>query len=287
MYTFLETAQRISISGKEFKDTLSLFYQGSSLPYATRAPLDSSVLSGIDNNAKIFFASHRLNIYINENRIVCEFDAACTHKVIIVLQDLKDVNKTANWIESYFREADMKLISGSISVISYMQICEFVAKTADYCGCLTDINPPDENDQMLSVYRQESIGNSFAPVVVLLAICLIFRRLAALRGFNFKLIFDGGLPSLAFSAKISAEGIQTIKDISEYPALEDLDSISGITLYSRLVKLTPEDGDELLRLTLVMTLQDKDPSGILRAPEWKEKKRQSFDDLDLDIPGRF
>ncbi|MBO5702502.1 MAG: hypothetical protein J6S71_08685 [Clostridia bacterium] len=287
MNTILEKATETRAAVKEFKDTLALFYRGSSLPYATRAPLDSLIFPVNDKNAEVVYESNRLQISVSENRIICGFGVSCTHKAVITLQNFEDVKKTAEWIESYFHEADRKLISGSISNINYIPVCEFIAQTADYCGCLTDINLPDENEMMLSGYRRESIGKSFSAVVALLAICLIFRRLAALRGFNFKLIFNDGLPALAFSAKILGEGIESIKDLPEYPALEDLDSSGGITLYSRLVKLTPEDGEELQRLTMVMTLLDEDPSGILRAPEWKAKQRASLDDVDLDIPGRF
>ena len=282
---FEKTAETYAVV-KEFKDTLALFFRGSSLPYATRAPSDSTIIPGNDRG-EVIYESGRLRISVSENRIICSFGVSCTHKAVITIQNSEDVKESANWIESFFRHADRILISGNISNINYIPVYKFIAQTADYCGCLTDINLPEDNEMLLWGHYRESIGKSFSAIVALLAICLIFRRLSALRGFNFKLFFNDGLPALAFSAKILGKGIESIKDLPEYPALEDLDSNGDLTLYSRLTKLTPEDGEELQRLTVILILHDEDPAGILRAPEWKFKQRASLDDLDLDIPGRF
>ncbi len=287
MNAILEKTSDTRIAIREFNDTLELFYPSSSLPYAMRAPLDSPLSSEHTSNAETLFNSNKLNITAEENRIYCGFGPHCTHRAVITLQNKENVKKTSESIESYFRTADRILVSDINSSNNYLSICELIAKTADYCGCLTDINLPTEYEAMFSKHNTGGIGNSFSAIVALFAICLTFRRISALRGFNFKLIFSGGQPSLAFSAKILGEGIGSIKDLPEYPALEDLDSNGEVTLYSRLVKLTPEDGEELHRLTLVLSLQAEDPSGVLRAPEWKAKTRASLDELELEIPGRF
>ena len=287
MNTLLDKSPNTAAMSKEFGDTLALFYPGSSLPYAMRAPLDTPIPIIGKGNAEVFNNSNELNISVLNNCIYCGFGVFCSHIAVVTLDNTDDVSKRAEYLESYFREAN-KILSANINTnCNYLSVCELISKTAEYCGCLTDINLPAENEIPLSIYRYGEIGKSYSAVVALFTICLIFRRVSALRGFNFKLIFNKDRVSLAFSAKILAEGIESIKDLTEYPALEDLDLNGGVTMYYRLVNLTPEDGEEFLRLTVVLTLQAEDPRGILRAPEWKEKTRALLDDLDLDIPGRF
>ena len=224
----------------------------------------------------MLFNNGRLSISVCENRIYCVFG----HTAVITLQNKEDAPRIAQEIENYFREAE-KVIS---TPNDYFSVCSFIAKTATLCGCLTDISL--QEDAGVSVSSTERYSDSRSAIAAIGAVCLIYRRLSALRGFNFRLMFHKGLPYLTFSAKILGEGIESIKDIAEYPALVDLDS-NGVTIYSRLMKLTPEDGEELYRFTLVLALQADDPSGILRAPEWKAKTRELLDELDLDIPGRF
>lgn len=282
----LEKSSRCRAPVKEFNDMLALFYPGSPYPYAVRAPLDSPLLSTEADFSKDEFDGDDPNVSVHENQILCCFGISCSHKALITKNNKEQVETTVKAIEDYFRMSERVLSSDLSQYCNHLSLCELIAETADYCGCLTDINLPD-NERTLLMDRTVDNAKSYSTIAALGAICLIFRRLSALRGFNFKLISNDGLYSLAFSAKILGEEIESIKDLPEYSALEDLDSNGGVTLYSRLLKLTPEDGKELQRLTLVLTPRAEDPSGILRAPEWKSKTRSSLDELELDIPGRF
>ena len=277
MNTLLERAVNAPTAAKEFRSTVALFYPGSSLPYAVRAPLDSPIPSPEAKDAELIYSNNFLRISISENRIYCVFG----HTAVITLQNEEDVIRSAKSVESRFKEAAKVLSSRQ----DLFPICGLIAQTAEFCGCLTDINPPE--DMPMSSKPAASNLSSYYAIGAIIAICLIYRRLSALRGFNFKQIFNDGLPCLVFSAKILGEGIERINDLPEYPALEDLESNGGVSIYSRLIKLSAEDGDELYRLTLVLTLGAETPIGILRSPEWRSKMRKSLDGIDLDIPGRF
>ena len=206
---------------------------------------------------------------------------------IISFTDNTDIRKAAYAVESRLNDAADILRSNLKLTPNRLHLNSLIAQTATFCGCLTDIAKPEEDEISLAIYSTPKGGSNYSAMIALSTVCLLYRRISALRGFNFKLIFNEGIPSLAFSAKILGKGINGIKDLPEYSALADLDSRGGIPVYSRLMKLTDEDGEELYRLTLVLTLQAEDPKGLLRAPQWKERTRKTLDGLEIDIPGRF
>lgn len=271
----------------EFRNTLAMFCGNSESPYAMRAPLDAEIPVKDPDGSDIVSASGELTVAIRDNRIYCRFGNEKDYTAIISFTEQKDMLKTAGEIERYFHDANVVLRSNLASRSNHDRLNGLIAQTSDFCGCLTDINQPDEGGELIHGNSASERRTDHSAMIALGTVCLLFRRISALRGFNFKLIFNEGLPSLAFSAKIIGGGIESIKDLPEYSALADLDSRGGITVYSRLMKLTPEDDEELFRLTLVLTLQGEDPSGILRAPQWKERTRRTLDGLDLDVPGRF
>jgi hypothetical protein len=277
MNTILEKAVEAHSVANEFNHTLAIFTQLSDKPYAIRAPLDFPIPFPDDKDAEVVLEREGLRISARGNRIYCVYG----HRAVITLNNGENIYHAVKGIETYFNDAKKALSSPQ----SLVPVCGLVKKTADICGCLTDINLPE--DSMIAPTNSDNKPSNYSLISAIGAICIIYRRLSALRGFNFAFVFNEGIPSLAFSAKILSEGIESIYDLPEYPILEDLDLSGGITIYSRLVKLTPEDGEELQRLTIVLTPWSEDPRGILRAPEWKLHARKSLDMLDLDIPGRF
>ena len=277
MFTLLEQAIIKPTAVKEFNSEIALFYPGSFLPYALRAPLDSPIPKKEEKNAELIYDNGKLQISIYENRIYCVSD----HTAVITLQNKESILQKAKMLESYFNEAAKTLSDWA----SHFYVYSLISKTAEFLGCLIDMNPTE--DIAVPLRRTNENICDYSAIEAICAICLLYRRLSALRGVNFKLIFNKGIPSLVFSAKILASGIENIKDLPEYPALEDLDSNGGITIYTRLVRLAQEDDNELGRLTIALTMQAEDPSGILRAPEWKMQTRRSLDEADLDVPGRF
>lgn len=287
MNTLLTKPSETGIIPLEFKDIFALFDSDSSLPYAMRAPLDSAFPNRDTAGDDIVFEQEHITVSKNNELIICSFGSCCRHKAVIKLNDARDAKLTVNHIKAYLLTAEKALLCLDSPRTGYQPIFDLIDKTAKYCGCLTDINLP-ENDEIFK-YRDIS-GTKIKDhscIVALNAICLMFRRLSALRGFNFKMIFEKEAVWFAFSAKIPAEEICDVKDIPECAALEDLDSNGGITVYHKLLKPANSEIDGLGRLTVLFSIQTNDPKGILKAPEWRLRAKQSIDKLDLDIPGRF
>ena len=105
--------------------------------------------------------------------------------------------------------------------------------------------------------------------------------------FNFKLLFEEGAACFAFSARIIAPDISEISDIPGYHALCDLDSSGRVTLYARLSDTGETCNAQRYRLTVILTPQTEDPKGVLRAPEWRARMLERFEEIETEIEGRF
>lgn len=168
---------------------------------------------------------------------------------------------------------------------------QIVKLIADYCGCNTDIYRDSEILTFnASTGKINSEGALICSVVAILS--LLFRRLSALRGFNFKYTHSRGLPCLQFSANIlldhDAHGIDSEP---EYKAVCDLigspDRFIALSLGAPTIEAEEKSDGRLCRLNLAFCALTRDPLGILRADEWSRKAKGIMDGIELDVPGRF
>ena len=277
----IKRAERVDPSVRQFKDDLFLFCADADSPFASRAPLDASLPNRRGGSGEILYESDLFSISKVEGHLYCSVNAPDAPYAVILLHEGnsgKDVEASA---KSYFSSIDSIDLSDGLRSEDSSSVDSLIRGIADYCGCLTDINAPDET-RFLPNSRYAKSSPYLA--AALPTVCLLFRRLSALRGFNFKLIFPEGLPCLAFSARILSDGISSASDIPEYSALLEL---GGITVYSKLIPEHDDDGDKISRLTVVISAQSSDPSGILHATEWKKALRERLDVTKIDISGRF
>ncbi len=269
---------------RKFSDTLMLFKDEEDTPFAMRAPLDTAIPTAVKTDAEIVYEDEDFSISKVENIIYCSIKRSGAPRAVISQFDNIKGTDTLKAVKSYFSlipTIDFSHISMSSA---FSTLGKLVNRVADYCGCLTDINAPDLSDR-ITAYTYTR-GTPYL-AAALPTVCLLYRRLSALRGFNFKLIFPEDLPCLAFSARILGNNIACPADIPEYAALTELDESGGLTVYSRLSEFPDDDGEKIFKFTIILSPQSSDPRGILRAPEWKRKTKDGLHMLDIDIPGRF
>lgn len=278
------SAEKRDIKARQFHDNLFLFRADADKPFAARASLDASLPEKRSEGAETVFESDLFRITKAHRCLYCSVNDPYAPYAAISLFDGNCGTDSETSARRYFSSIMSLDLSGSLKPADSSSVDGLINGIADYCGCLTDLNAPDE-----SIFTPTARYAKSSPYLAaaLPAVCLLYRRLAALRGFNFKLIFPEGLPCLAFSARILSDGISSANDIPEYSALLELDGKGEITVFSKLVPETDDGGDKISRLTLIISAQSSDPISILHATEWKKSLRERLDIAEINIPGRF
>ncbi len=280
----IRSAEKADIPTRQFHDDIFLFRADADLPFASRAPLDAPPPEKRSDCNEILFEIDLFRISKASECLYCSINAPDAPYAAISLHNGNNGADTEAFALSYFSSIASLDLSGSVKSEEYHYIDSLIRAIANYCGCLTDVNSPDESVNI--PYRRYTKSSPYL-AAALPTVCLLYRRLSALRGFNFKLIFPQGLPCLAFSARILSEGISSVSNIPECSALLELDNKGEITVFSKLVPDPDDDGEKISRLTLIISAQSKDPSGILHATEWRKSWRERLDISEIDIPGRF
>ncbi len=293
---FPEVINKESALHEKFNDTITFFKEGDDIPFAFRAPNDR--FCGQYENKKDIFDFDRFRIFQSGSSICCEY--RCVPPVTAIISPLYDgedlPNDTEDRIKRYLssaRELDPYLLP-RISAARYIE--NFVSKTADYCGCLTDIQSGSFNENLpFSDNAGVNKPNGAFIAVSLPVISLMYRRISALRGFNFRVTLSDSLPCLGFSAKVilpDSPEMPSPAKIPEYAILSSIADSDGLIISARLTELDDEDGgvlkgERLCRLSILLSPQGLDPRGILRAPEWRAHTKNIIESLDFDIPGKF
>lgn len=287
MNSVVEKPVNIRTSAREFKDSFALYDPSSPLPYAWRTPKGEPLPLGKLEPSVVVAEANGVIVSTKDNFVFFDFESTCRHTAVISSESKETAERTADAALDFLssKEAERPIVRSASQ--SYTTVYGIVSRIAEYCGCLTDINLPDDEAPLLAIPAREDYKSRPAVLLALSAICLIYRRMSALRGFNFKLVYEEGFIGLAFSANIIGADISEVSDIPGYRGLSDLDSRGSITLYSRISESTLPDCEGFCRLTVVISAQTEDPSGFLRAPDWKEQTRKKLDLLDFDVPGRF
>lgn len=286
--TLLDIGTPKQYTAKRFSDTLMLFHSNSDIPFAKRAPSDFPIPSLNCQNAETVYETDSFYISRKGNSVFFNTKEKDFYKAVITTFNTENTDDTVDLLKKYItRISSVDPIYASF--FSYhSNVTEIINMVAMYCGCLTDINEPDTPSLRIAKSKfTDNAGSSTYLAIALATVCLLYRRLSALRGLNFKLILSDNIPCLGFSAKIISDNISSPSDIPELCALFDIDSKNKLTVYTRLSDSPEESREKLSKLTLILCPQTADPKGILRAAEWKIKMSNAFDMEEIEIPGKF
>lgn len=264
-----------------FDDKLLLFAEGEKLPFAYRSPVPEITPYSF-TEAKIIERIGEFEISRVDKNLICRYIRNPSGFALIApLAEEGTVFKKDNLILEYLRAA----YSLELSTRCIERFEDIIFRLAERCGCLTDIYREDDTKPI--PIAQGKPDSAFI-AISLPIIALMYRRISALRGFNFKIAFADGLPCLVFSAKVILQRDEDINNIPEHCHLCKFAKADEISYLYRLSELDEKcDGGRMFKLSLALCPQTVDPKGILRAPEWKKRTESILSKIDLDVPGRF
>ncbi len=271
---------------KKFDTELFLFNENQSKPIAFRASDvgKSFVLVSIPHPPSSVIGA--FSLYRNNSAFYCTYEGS--RKIIAHIANPD--TRTVNIIEDYLRKAyglDPYAISARAA---FERFEEIVCIASEFCGCLTDIVHSEEIADRFPIYGASLQNVNCEQIALSLPIvALMFRRISALRGFNFKVTLKDSLPCLIFSAKSLPGKIDTPSDIPEYSALTDILGNDGLVIGVKLKEIDEytEDGEPLYRLSVAICPQSFDPRGILRASAWRQRVKTLIEDLDIHLEGKY
>lgn len=174
-----------------------------------------------------------------------------------------------------------KIVSGlarGALTSSCVSICENIAGIAMFCGCGIDLT---------GLPRSLCSFNSADPVktgAIFALLALMFRRIAAGRGFNLKTDSVGGIPLFTLSARLyngSRHSDEPV-DLSEYGLAARIAEAGGVSIRSRTVSV---DNSEML--VLRFNPVPEGAAGGLRAGEWERRIVRPSDELPFDPTGKY
>ncbi|MBQ8259119.1 MAG: hypothetical protein IJY97_06095, partial [Clostridia bacterium] len=235
-----------------FDDKLLLFEEGERLPFAYRSP--------VPEITPYSFAEARMIERIGEFEIsragkdlICRYVGKPSGFALIApLAEEGDAFDKAEVVLGYLRaayslELSMRCIEGFEDIIF---------RLAERCGCLTDIYREDDRNRL--PIAQGKPDSAFI-ALSLPIIALMYRRISALRGFNFKITFADGLPCLVFSAKVILPDGNYINDIPEHCRLLKLSNTDEVSYVYRMSEIDEEcNGGRMFKLSLAICPQTVD-----------------------------
>ena len=278
---------------KKLDTDLFFFRNDEGKPFAYRSSggehTDVSAITSKDPISSI----GAFSLYEKGGEVYCIYDGARKVSAKITPSGKSDsAHASARKIEEYLKDAyrlDPYAISAQTALEGFENL---VFTAAELCGCLTDVGRDTEtNFHPRYAVSSENVNCEYI-ALSLPIIALMFRRISALRGFNFKVTLKDSLPCLIFSAKVlfdDEEAPREPSDISEYSALCDIFGDEGLIIGGRIKESDEitESGKAIYKLSLAVCPQTFDPRGILRAPAWRAKVKNIIDELDVDIEGKY
>ena len=158
----LERTFEKSDSTTEFRNTLALFCGDSEKPYAMRAPLNAEIPSAEQDSFDIVSVGSGLTVAVRDNHIYCRFGIGNNYTAIISFTDNTDIRKAAHAVESRLNDAVDILRSNLKSTPHRLHLNSLIAQTATFCGCLTDIAKPEEDEAPLAIYSTPEGGSNYS-----------------------------------------------------------------------------------------------------------------------------
>ncbi len=260
-----------------FRDSLFLYEEGERYPFAFRSPYPA--LERPSNEGDLIFEYGGFRIIRAGNSLFCSYTSE--PRIYALFKPIKG------------EDTDEKMISSLISMLkrasrldphtqpkysAYTFYEDYIQRTAEFCGVLTDLCKT--NDGRIIPFSSDMSRDSAYLAVVLTVIALMFRRISALRGFNFKLVFPDSVACLVFSARIFE------KDAEKIP---EFDVINKFEKYGRLALISEKKrtDDGLIRFSVAICPQTCDPADVLRTPEILKRSKDILKGIDLYIPGKY
>ncbi len=271
---------------KKFDNELFFFNDNQSKPFAFRSPDSdgSTVCATLPPHPSSVIGA--FSLYRDGSELYCTYEG--TRKITAHIA--KSEARTVDAIEDYLRKAyglDPYAISARAA---FERFEELVYIASEFCGCLTDVVHNDVVADYFPLYGTSLQNVNCEQIALSLPIvALMFRRVSALRGFNFKVTVKDSLPCLIFSARALPGTIDAPSDIPEYSALTDILGNDGLVIGAKLKEIDEytENGESLYRLSIAICPQSFDPRGILRAPAWRQRVKTLIEDLDIHIDGKY
>lgn len=266
-----------------FDDKLLLFAEGEALPFAYRSPVPEAKPYSFAEESLIDRIGE-FNISRADKDLICRYVSKPSGFALIApLDEDKNTFDKADAVIGYLHAA----YSLELSTRCVERFEDIIFRLAERCGCLSDIYREDNGINLPLGIAKGKPDSAFI-AVSLPIIALMYRRISALRGFNFKITFADGLPCLVFSAKVILRDNEGLADIPEHLRLCEITQSDEISYVYRLSEIDEDCScGRLFRLSLAICPQTADPSGVLRAPEWKMYTESVLSKIELDVPGRF
>lgn len=270
-----------SKTSASFDDKLLLFAEGENLPFAYRSPVPE-IKPYSFTEERMIERIGEFEITRDDKGLICRYIGKPSGIALIApLGKESDIFDKKEIVIGYLRAA----YSLELSTRCVERFEDIIFRLAERCGCLTDIYREDDTKPI--PIAQGKPDSAFI-AISLTIIALMYRRISALRGFNFKISFADGLPCLIFSAKVILPENKGIDDIPEHSHLCKFAKGDEISYVYRLSEIAEKyDGGRMFKLSVAICPQTVDPRGILRAPEWKKHTESILSKIDLDVPGRF
>lgn len=256
-----------------------LFAQEEHIPFAYRSPIAETEKYSFSKGKPIDRIG-QFELSYSDKQVICRYlGEPSLYAVVEMLENGDDLSAKADTVINYLRNA----YSLDLSHADIKRCEDLTAYIAEKCGCLTDICRDDLRDVL---FNNDLKPDSAVIAIALPIIALMYRRISAKRGFNFKIAFADGLACFIFSARVILQNDHS--DIPEHRVLSSISANDGVALAAKLNYLGEEcEGGGLYKLSIAFCPQSIDPRGILRAPEWKKQTESILSRIDIDLDGEF
>ncbi len=263
---------------KVFRNNIFLLKEGESRPFAYRAPAPAEEKAIAEGEILYEYGGFRISR--SGSAILCLYSAG--PRICALIEpaegelDSDEVLETLLGMLGRVSELDPYVMPLSSSRGYYS---DYICRAAELCGTLTDLYT-EEKDTDIIPFSAEMSGNSAYLAIALPAVALMYRRISALRGFNFKVSASNGFPCLVFSAKVLTE---KTADMPELDVIKEFENNGRLAVFS---KLKESDG-EISQFSMVICPQTCDPADALRAPVLLKRSKEIIKGIDLEVPGKY
>ncbi len=278
---------------KKMDTELFLYRYGESKPFAFRSANNENPIAPTVGGNELFTIG-AFSLYEDRGELYCIYRGSS--KLVARISPLKSSllrTNTVKQLEEYFLNVYL-LDPCAVSLRSaFERFDKAVSEVAAFCGCLTDIMSEYGDSVVPPQYPSYFENPNCAHIAVSLpVISLMYRRISALRGFNFKVTVKDSCLCLIFSAKVvfpDGELPHSPDDIREYSVLSDILGSEGLIIGAKLreVEGSDENGECIYRLSLAISPQAVDQTGLLRSSVMRQKARELFDGLDIELDGKY
>ena len=188
---------------EKLENNLTFFRNGKPTCFANRSDsIDTPTVS--EKDSKVLSEIGAFSIYQSSRSLICRYlGGKGVTAIITPLQSQLTDTKTVKALEEYLLKA-YRLDPYTISLrAAFEEFENLVTTAANFCGCLTDILQDGSGTRSYMQYYPILKNSNCENIALALPIiALMYRRISAMRGFNFKVTLKDSLPCLIFSARV-------------------------------------------------------------------------------------